>query len=120
MLMLNPPEPSVLPGWPPFRPQRVVISGRVTDNSGVARAVIALHDEYRRRPFTFDITRRLSDDGSFQLVFRLSPVVRGRDDDGRVYAFALSAVDTEGNASGPESVVVVAERQSRGRGHRNR
>jgi len=86
----------------------------------VARAVVTLHDEYRRRPFTFDITRRLGEDGSFQLVFRLSPVVRGRDRDGRVYEFALSAVDTEGNESGPETVVVVAERQSRWRGHRNR
>jgi len=120
VLVLNQPDPPVLLWKWPFRPKRVLITGRVTDDSGVARAIITLDDEYWRRPRRFDITRRLEGDGNFRLVLRLSSWVRARDRDGHVYEIALTAVDEAGNESGPESVFVRAQRAGGARGHRNR
>ncbi len=121
VLVLNSPEPPVLPWRRPFQRKRVEISGQVTDDdSGVASATITVTDEYRRRPKVYDITDRLDEDGCFTLVLWLSSWVRARDRDGRVYEIALTAADAAGNEAGPESVFVLAKRPGRGhhRGHR--
>ncbi|MGD9494965.1 MAG: lectin-like protein [Armatimonadota bacterium] len=114
-LLLDSPSPAILYSARPGELQSVTISGQVTDDeSGVASATITLDDEYGEFDARYDVTGLLDAAGAFALNLQLSGSVEPSDRDGRTYAISLTAVDCQGNAAGPETVIVLAQRPGPG------
>ncbi|HCU35609.1 MAG TPA: hypothetical protein DGT21_09175 [Armatimonadetes bacterium] len=96
-VVLNSPDPASL--WPPnHKSVSVSLGGSVTDDgSGVARAWLAIGDEYGELDEVIDVTELLNADGAFATNIDLTAWREGNDKDGRVYTISLCAVDVAGN-----------------------
>jgi hypothetical protein len=98
--------------WPPNgKSVPIIVSGRITDGSGIADGSPAFHvvDEYGAVQPAGAVS--LHADGTFSFVVNLEASRQGSDLDGRRYEIIVAATDKAGNSASASIIVVVPHDQ---------
>jgi PKD repeat protein len=96
--------------WPPDgKLVPVVLSGVVSDDSGVESAAFSVHDEYSGISRTGAVA--LAPDGGYRITVMLPAARNGNDMDGRVFTITIDAADRAGNQASAATRVSVPHDQ---------
>ena len=100
--------------WPANKkPEKVRVTGRITDNIGVASARYVVTDEYGLPQPSGPIT--LAANGRYRFTVSLVASRQPKDKDGRDYTIVVSAIDAAGNEGRAEAVVTVERDKGKGK-----
>ncbi len=98
--------------WPPSGANTpVVVSGRITDASGIASARYRVVDAYGQAQPTGGVAPRA--DGTYTFTVMLPAARNGNDKDGRRFDVIVEAVDRAGNRAAASAAVIVPHDQSK-------